>query len=224
MAKECSKCGKKIYFFQDSYNGGSLCGDCYLKQQRETWEKEEKFEIKDSTRTDKINYSEPKTMKKKNLFISIGIVAILIIIVSSAMIINSNNSKKYLEVAKRVLPIMEQDYIDAQKIDNNLKKEILYYTKSMSKEMAINEVKSTTSYQSYVFAIDKHLSEQYKDLEYLKKHSYSKNKDLSKQIKNIVNEYESEMKCFRELELHYGNDEKGFYEKIREVQNLINKE
>lgn len=163
-------------------------------------------------------------MEKKKIFIGIGIIAILIIILTSVMIINSNNSKKYLEVAKRILPIMEDDYLGTQEIAIEKLDEIISYGESMSTENATNKVKSTSSYKGYVSAIDKHLSEQYKDLEYLKKHTYTKNKELSKEIKNIVNEYETKMKEFRELDSHYENTEKSFFERIREIQNKLNME
>lgn len=163
-------------------------------------------------------------MEKKKVFIWIGIVAILIIILTGVMIINSNSQKKYLEVAKRILPTMEDDYVDTQKIYIDLIDDILDKRPYMSDEKATNSVKSSTSYKAFVSAIDKHLSEQYKDLEYLKKHTYTKNKELTKQIKNIVNEYETKMKDFKELESNYENEEKGFFEKIREIQNLVNKE
>lgn len=163
-------------------------------------------------------------MEKKKIFIGIGIIAILIIILTSVMIINSNNSKKYLEVAKRILPTIEDDYVDTQKIYLDIMDDFFYYRESMSEENATNKVKSTSSYKGYVSAIDKHLSEQYKDLEYLKKHTYTKNKELSKEIKNIVNEYETKMKDFKELKSSYGNGEKSFFERIREIQNTLNRE
>lgn len=163
-------------------------------------------------------------MEKKKVFIGFGIVAILIIILTSVMIINSNNSKKYLEVAKRILPTIEDDYVDTQKIYLDIMDGFFYYRESMSEENATNKIKLTSSYKGYVSAIDKHLSEQYKDLEYLKKHTYTKNKELSKEIKNIVNEYETKMKEFRELDSHYENTEKSFFERIREIQNKLNME
>lgn len=165
--------------------------------------------------------------KKKNnnkIFIISGIIVLIIGVIIGLIIMYFNNNEKYLEVAKRVLPIMEEDYLDTQSIYNDLLEELLSYRYYMSEEEATNTVKDNNSYEAFVLAIEKHLSEQYKDLEYLKKHTYSKNKELSNQIKEIVTDYEKEMNRFKNLDSHYEYEEESFFERIRNVQNSLNRE
>lgn len=165
-----------------------------------------------------------KKRNNKKIYMISGIIVLIIAIIIGIIIMNLNNNEKYLEVAKRVLPIMEEDYLDTQSIYNDLLEELLSYRYYMSKEEATNTVKDNYSYKAFVLAIEKHLSEQYKDLEYLKKHTYTKNKELSNQIKEIVNEYETEMNRFKNLDSHYEYEEESFFDRIREVQNSLNKE
>lgn len=165
--------------------------------------------------------------KKKNnnkIFIISGIIVLIIGVIIGLIIMYFNNNEKYLEVANRVLPIMEEDYLDTQSIYIDLLEELLSYRYYMSEEEATNAVKDNNSYEAFVLAIEKHLSEQYKDLEYLKKHTYTKNKELSNQIKEIVKEYETEMNRFKNLDSHYEYEEESFFDRIREVQNSLNKE
>lgn len=159
---------------------------------------------------------------KNKKYIFIGIIVLIIIAIIVGIILNSNNDKKYLEVAEEVLPIMESDYISTQEIYIEFLDDILERRVYQSEEEAIDSVKATSSYRGYVLAIDKHLSEQYKDLEYLKHHTYSKDKELSNKIKDIVNEYEIIMNAYKELD--YNIQEEDFFEKINKIINLVNKE
>lgn len=66
--------------------------------------------------------------KKNNkiIYISIGIILLIIISIISIIMLNSNSEKKYLEVAKRVFPQMQEVFLDTVDISNDLMKKILY--------------------------------------------------------------------------------------------------
>lgn len=157
--------------------------------------------------------------KKNNkiIYISIGIILLIIISIISIIMLNSNSEKKYLEVAKRVFPQMQEVFLDTVDISNDLMKKILYSNEET--------VKSSNSYKEYVMLIDKYTSLMYKDIEYLKTHNYSKNTQLSNEIKDLIKKFEESMQNHRELKTtsYYGESEK-IYTTMQELTNKINRE
>lgn len=166
---------------------------------------------------------ETKKNHTKIIFIIIAVVVVIL-----AVIMNSNNDEKYLEVAKRTLPQMKTFLLDTVEETVNLKQDILTIMKGYkySQEVATNELKNQKEYKYFTMKIDEKMSEMYKDLEYLKKHTYSKDRDLSTQIKETVEKFEKSIEEHRELKVDstYKNDEKDIYEKIQELQNKVNRE
>ena len=63
-------------------------------------------------------------------------------------------------------------------------------------------------------------------LEYLKKHNYSKNRELSNQIKDVVEQFETSIQEHKELKVDtsYSNESRNLYEEIQELQNKVNRE
>ena len=100
------------------------------------------------------------------------------------------------------------------------------FNKYYSDEEAIDIVKQDNSYKYYEMKIDEKMSEMYKDLEYLKKHNYSKNRELSNQIKDVVEQFETSIQEHKELKVDtsYSNESRNLYEEIQELQNKVNRE
>ena len=165
--------------------------------------------------------------KKKKILIIGGIIALLLIIVI-AIVMNYNNDEKYLEVSKRTLPQMQTLILDTVEQSVELKQSALNIMRSYncSQEQAINKVKDDNSYKFFTMEIDEKMSEMYKDLEYLKKHSYSKDKNLSSEIKEVLKKFETSIEEHKQLKVNstYSNTDKDIYEDLQELKNKINRE
>ena len=92
-----------------------------------------------------------------------------------------------------------------------------------SQEQAINKVKDDNSYKFFTMEIDEKMSEMYKDLEYLKKHSYSKDKNLSSEIKEVLKKFETSIEEHKQLKVNstYSNTDKDIYEDLQELKKQI---
>lgn len=170
-----------------------------------------------------------KKKDNKKIYMISGIIILIIVLIIGIIIMNLNNNEKYVEVSKRILPQMKDFLVETVEYSVDLKKEalsILQNNKYYSDEEAINIVKQDNSYKYYEMKIDEKMSEMYNDLEYLKKHNYSKNRELSNQIKDVVEQFETSIQEHKELKVDtsYSNESRNLYEEIQELQNKINRE